>query len=313
MGYATIQRVPYLRDYEQALKLYEGVKPIRGRSPEIRPMGDRRDADTYHIRMNGEDVECVLYATPVITFKPDGDVVVFTNGYDTVSTNQFINQVIDVPAQSIRGRCVLSLNGKRYPMGNSHTMILRPNADAKSGRFDVVDAEVLKGYVLNRAKANNVRAKYKPFFTYMKSMLKIRKETFHNQWRDIHYDAVRMTHAEFAEHFEYKANSIAFEVSAYAQLTNKALIDYEGNIARFMELVQSSDVADFHKAFLCVALTAEKCWGYFNVRDDGFEVRVEKLKTTLDDIIMLRHANEVLDEVELEMGKLPNRKYIGWI
>jgi hypothetical protein len=313
MGYATIQRVPYLRDYEQALKLYEGVKPVRGRNPEVRPMGNRRDADTYHIRKNGDDVECVLYATPVVTFKPDGVVVIYTNGYDTASTNQFINQVVDIPAQHVRGTCVLTIGGKKYPLGDKHTLTLKINGDAQSGRFDVLDAEVLKGYVLNRAKANNVRARYEPFFTYMKTMTKIRREVTHNRYRNSDYHVVRIAHAEFAEHFEHKANSIAFNVEEYAQLTNKALIDYEKNIARFMELMQSSDVADFHKAFLCVALTAERCWGYFNVRDDGMEVRVDKLKATLDDIIMMRHADEVLDVVELAVGKLPNRKYMGWI
>jgi hypothetical protein len=313
MGYATIQRVPYLRDYEQALKLYEGVKPVRGRDPEIRPMGDRRDADTYHIRKNGDDVECVLYATPVVTFKPDGVVVIYTNGYDTASTNQFINQVVDFPAQHVRGVCVLTIGGKKYPLGDKHTLTLKANGDAQSGRFDVLDAEVLKGYVLNRAKANNVRERYKPFLTYVKTMTKIRREVTHNRYRNTDYHVVRITHAEFAEHFPLNANSISFDVSEYAQLTNKALNDYSQNNARFMELVQSSDVADFHKAFLCVVLTAEKCWGYFHVREEGMEARVDKLKATLDDIILMRHADEVLDVVELAVGKLPNRKYMGWV
>ena len=313
MGYATITRVPYLRDYEQALKLYEGVKPLRGRNPEVRPMGNRRDADTYSIRKNGDDVECVLYKTPVVTFKPDGVVVIYNNGYDTASTNQFINQVVDIPAQHVRGVCVLTIGGKKYPLGDKHTLTLKANGDAKSGRFDVLDAEVLKGYVLNRTKANIVRERYKPFLTYAKTMLKIRKETLRNEWREINYDAVRLTYAEFAEHFTHKADSISFDVGAYAQLIHKGLNDYEQNIARFMELVQSSEVSDFHKAFLCVAITAEKCWGYFHVREEGMEVRVDKFKTTLDDIIFMRHAEEVLDEVELAVGKLPNRKYMGWI
>lgn len=314
MGYATITRVPYLRDYAQALKLYEGVKPVRGRNPELRPMGSRRDADTYSIRKNGDDVECVLYKTPVVTFKPDGVVVIYTNGYDTTSTNQFINQVVDIPAQHVRGVCVLTINGKKYPLGDKHTLTLKPNGDAKSGHWDVMDAEVLKGYVLNRTKANIVRAKYKPFLTYVKSMLKIRKETLRNEWREIDYDVVRITHAEFAEHFPRKNNLVSFDVEAYTQLTTKGLNNYEENIGRFMELVQSSEVSDFHKAFICVALTSERCWGYFHVgEENGLQVRIGKFKTTLDDIIMMRHAEEVLDEVELPIGKLPNRKYMGWI
>jgi len=79
MGYATVQRVPRVHDYAQALRIHDNTKPLRGRSPEIKPLGARRDADTYHVRMNGEAVELVLYRTPVITFMPDDAVVLFVD------------------------------------------------------------------------------------------------------------------------------------------------------------------------------------------------------------------------------------------
>ena len=68
MGYATVMRVPRVMNYTDALARYEDAKPIRGRSPEVRPLGERRDVDTYQIRKNGEEIELVLYKTPVITF-----------------------------------------------------------------------------------------------------------------------------------------------------------------------------------------------------------------------------------------------------
>jgi hypothetical protein len=175
-----------------------------------------------------------------------------------------------------------------------------------------VDAEVLKGYVLNRAKANNVRAKYEPFFTYMNSMLKIRKEKEYNAYRQVTYEVVRMTRSEFREHFETHGNG-ALMIGEYSHLDRKGFNEHKTNIVRFMELVQSSDVADFHKAFLCVAITVNGSWGYFMVGDGGVEQRVSSLKDKADEIILMAHAEEVLDEVELPIGKLPNRKYMNWI
>ena len=53
-------RVPRVDNYEFAKRIYNNTKPLRGRAEEIRPLGNRRDADTYHIRMNGEAVELVF-------------------------------------------------------------------------------------------------------------------------------------------------------------------------------------------------------------------------------------------------------------
>jgi hypothetical protein len=89
MGYATVQRVPRVHSYAEALRIHSNTKPLRGRAEEIRPLGNRRDADTYWIRKHGDAIELVLYKTPVITFEPDGDVVLFVDSYNSVSTHQF--------------------------------------------------------------------------------------------------------------------------------------------------------------------------------------------------------------------------------
>ena len=311
MGYATITRVQRVENYRQAVELYERVKPMRGRAEDIRPMGDRRDADTYYIRPKGEDMECVLYKTPVITFKPDGDVVVFTNGYATVSTNQFIHQVLGIPSQHVRGVCVLTVGDKKYPIGGTNRITLR--ADVAT-QWKVMDAQVMKGHVLNRAKANSVRAKYKPFFDYLKAMLKVRKETITNKWTSVSYEGVRLNIPEFTEHFvTFGRTNDAFDFSDYLHLNRKGMNNYEENIERFMELVQSADTSDLHKAFLCVAVATQNVWGALSIDSDGLKVRTDAIKKIADDIILMLHAAEVLDEVELPLGKLPNRKYMGWM
>ncbi len=119
MGYATIRRVPRVLYYQEALKIHDSIKPLRGRAIEIRPLGNRRDADTYHIRKNGDAIELVLYKTPVITFMPDGDVVIFIDGYNSVSTHQFIDHVLNIRAQGARRTTVLTINGQKYTIADN--------------------------------------------------------------------------------------------------------------------------------------------------------------------------------------------------
>lgn len=311
MGYRTVMEVPSIRSYGRALTLMTQTKPIRGRSPEVIPLGKRRDVDTYYIRPNGEDIECVLYKTPVITFKPDGDVVVFPAGWNTASTNQFISRVLGIHAQQVNNTCVLTIGDRKYPLGGKHKLTLRANV---ATTWEVMDAEVLKGYVLDRAKANIVRAKYKPFFKYFKAMLKIRKETITNKWTYGSFEGVRISASEFTEHFEsFEGRDEVFAFEDYVHLNRKGMNNHEENVERFMELVQSEDALDFHKAFICVAVNALNLWGTLHIDSDGLKVRTDVMQKVIDHIILMRHAKEVLNEVELEIGKLPNRKYMVWM
>jgi hypothetical protein len=77
--------------------------------------------------------------------------------------------------------------------------------------------------------------------------------------------------------------------------------------------VQSEATSDFHKAFICVAVNALNLWGTLHIDSDGLKVRTDVMERTADNIILMLHAKEVLDEVELKIGKLPNRKYMGWV
>ena len=97
MGYQTVKSVPRTQTYEEALRIFEGITPIGGRNPGRRPLGQRRDCDTYWVRKNdNSDIEYMLYRTPVLTFKPDDSVVVWMGGWNSVSTRQFMSQVTDL-------------------------------------------------------------------------------------------------------------------------------------------------------------------------------------------------------------------------
>jgi hypothetical protein len=294
MGYATVQHVPPMRTYEKALSIYEEIKPMRGR-PDVRPLGQRRDADTYSIRLNAEgDVECVLYQTPVVTFKKDGDVVLYAGGWHTVATNQFIGQVLTINVNTSRGNTIVDVGGAggsaKYVISGNNKLTLRRGTRV-GHPWDVMDAQINHGYKLNKVAANNVRATYKEFSDYMNNICKLRVPS--------------------KEHdtFEFMRHELE-------PLNMKFYYTTDEGYGEIMELVQSKDTEKFHRAFLLLVLESLPHWYRQRViNDDTFIAKpnIKDMKDALRHVILRTHAKEVLERIELPQGKLPNPKYRDWI
>jgi len=295
MGYATVQHVPPMRTYTQALAIYNEIKPMRGR-PDVRPLGQRRDADTYSIRLNAEgDVECVLYNTAVVTYKKDGDVVLYAGGWHTVSTNQFVGQLLTINVGTSRGNTIVDVGGRgaseKFVIAGHNKLTLR-RSERVGHAWDVLDAQVNHGYRLDKVAANNVRARYKEFTDYMKNICKLRvlsKE----------YDTFEVVRHEFT--------SLGLGTFYYSSTDSYKAV---------MELVQSEDVEKYHEAFMRLVLESLPNWTRQRVlNDDNFTARpnVKDMRDTLKEVILRTHAKEVLEKIELPQGKLPNPKYRDWI
>jgi len=113
MGFSNTNGLPRIDSYEEAVRVYHNIKPIRG--TEIRPLGNRR-AKHYAIEVVGEDVVCKLYGHPVITFGRDeygrGMATVNMCGYDTVTTRGFISRILGTDCYSRKGKTYIEI-GKR--------------------------------------------------------------------------------------------------------------------------------------------------------------------------------------------------------
>ena len=207
MGYQTVMNVPRVTTYSEAKNLYESIKPIRGRSPEIRPLGNRRDADSYWVRMNGEDVEFVLYKSPVITYKPDGAVVLTPDTYSTVSTHQFFDRVLGVDARASRQVSVIGLLNKKGEVVNRYTVrgkdTLTLKLDALGNWSCIEGAKTQFAWHLNRQEATNVRLRYKEFITYFKGVVSLRTEEIHIQYYNDSLSGIRVSWHEVQVAFEY--------------------------------------------------------------------------------------------------------------
>lgn len=290
MGYATVRNIKRFWSYKEAKEWHDMTKPIRGRKPEIRPLGERRDVDTYSIRMNGDDVECVLYQTPVITFKPDDTVVVWMDKWNSVSTRQFIFQMLNIQANGSGNSTVLTLrNGEKHVLSASEKMTFHKDAQ---NRWVPTETRVLHGYKMDREKANIVKAAYKPFYTYVNSMIKLRMQSKE-------HTTINMTGAEML---------------AYAGDVKMYSFDDHGEVA--WELVQRGGAENYYGAFLRMCMCAVKNNWYANrlLNDEAYVTRIpiSNIKKVVNELVLRNNALSVLVSVPLPQGKVPDQKYGKW-
>lgn len=171
MGFNSTHRLPYLTTYAVAKKWHDQIKPIARLLPELRPLAKRRDKH-MRIRENAQgDIECVLYETPVVTFKQDDSVVITAGKWATSYTSAFIEGLLPrIIVNRTRGMLVLHVNrsDEKYPLRKDMSITMRRLENSK---WEVQQAEGVGAWTPNRTKANSVRAKYKEMLAYHKGLV----------------------------------------------------------------------------------------------------------------------------------------------
>lgn len=192
----AFRRLPTLRSYAEALKHHNTSTPIRGRAPELRPLArftaGRRDADRFSIRLRSNplqpdsppSVECVLYKTPVVTFHPNNTVTITTGTHyePSSSTATFIHNILPFcSASRTGGRIVLTARTEdaqflKHSIAKGEGMTFYLNLGDRYYNMTPVNPEPQTTIVMDRAAANNVRARYGEFYRYLKSAISLRTE-----------------------------------------------------------------------------------------------------------------------------------------
>jgi hypothetical protein len=348
MGYATMKRVPQVTDYGDAKQVHDTALPIRGRSPEVRPLGDRKNVDTYSVRMNGEDVEFVLYKTPVITYKANGEIVLRTDGWASVSSHQFIQQVLSIPAHGKNGSSILRLGNRYYTMTGDNTLTMGHEG---TGAWRVLEHETLYGYKASRKALTNVRSRYSEFRKYLGGFINLRQEervlhqgrAYERRFNVIRFgvqEAVNMFGVMDSTYNDAKAlnrekidcifgkpTKLYFfnPTETQKQDHRDAVRKYEENMKAFTNTIVNGQPEDVrHENFYrgAIALLVEGYrksrsthnneWVLHDYDMEGW-VNVNEWMPLVDEAILKYHAEEVLERVQLEVGKTPNPKYASWI
>jgi hypothetical protein len=319
MGYATVRRVAVVQDYARALKLHDDTKPLRGRSPEIRPLGNRRDADTYSIRKNGDAVELVLYKTPVITFEPNGEVVLFVDSYNSVSTHQFLSHVLGILAGGVRRTTVLVIGGNKYTLSGQEKLRLRKDED---GNWHVLNPTQQWSWRLDRKAVAEVRSKYGEFYKYLKGFVNLRTESItESTWNPRTFDGIHVQQSEFKSVFGSMTS-----VRSYAYMdkvgkqhlnwTNVRAEQYKASSNAFEVLIRPDQPEEgkhtnFYKAALLLIAKLEN--DAMDIRTDSVRVRSKHIVPLLDDVLFMMNAHQVLVRKALPQGKVSSGIYEHWM
>jgi hypothetical protein len=291
--------VPRLLDYAEAVAHEASIKPIRGRSVELKPIGDRRNQHKT-IRKNPDgSIACRLHSTDVVTFHEDGRIEVCWGGYVTQTTSSFISKLLGtstalqhshawIMAQHNGGNTTSTITGD-YAMHPTEPNILRRIEPVDKTRPWIRPAPLhfenpmpVITHRINRAGANRARKQYKAFKDYIVRTMRIRDEGFSTQ--------------EFGEVFGWVDEGRGLPRYPHlSQYTRQELL----------ELAKSEQNQDHYTLSLILAWEKRK----FSFSGGFFKQQLKAMLGGLDEYILREHRDECFDEVRVPAGEIQKDPY----
>lgn len=273
-------------DYAQAVKWFNDTPPIRGkgRNAGIKPLGHRNRLHFQIHKADDDSILCRLYDTDVVVFKPNGDIVVNPLNYVTMTTANFIGDVLGIRAFIHDRSLQISIHADRYRINNSIT--LRRD---EQGLLHVTEAD--KCYVLNinRKAKKDVLAKFKPFEEYVRTQMKIRdRGTFEVEEK-----------LALFEDLNADANSSAWSLDM--RLWNREVSEAVLKHKKLVELASSDDIGNWYLAIRWLAFS-QVAWS-------------STIHTSAESIIDALHTSvmaitpEVFKVIEVPAGMVKKNAY----
>ena len=305
-GHHRNSGITHMNDYATALKRWEDTKPIRGRTTDTRPLGHRRN-DHYLInRLPDGAVECVLFKTPVVTFYENGDVLIKHDGWNSVSTCNFIGEVLHIHSYIFNYKTCLGFGGKNYVVPTEGLTIRRNH----NWVYEPVNPTPVMGHAIDRTGANNVRLRYKPFTTYLSSMSRLKSGSDYPQSEMYRVFGVVNLDGKYAR------------PNMPADLSHEERNGWEDSVKDFFKLITDTNEEtrndSFYKALLQMvhSFGIEK-WGRGANEIEGYVLHEKKALSAFDDLIIGFHRSETVKEKMLPEGIVRKDSYAkyfrgGW-
>ena len=290
-GYSRNSGINWFRNYDDALHKYNSTTDIRGRTEEpMRPLGRRDSTDTYSIRKTGEGaIECVFYRTPVVTFKPDGDILVRDYGYATISTSAFIEEVLGIRAQLYDRSICIGIGGDtiRLPRGGEDTLTLRRSA---SGELYAVNPVQDMVHNLDRKESNKVRKQYADFMQYAVGMIKLKEGFFTSE--------------------ELKNNK------AVATLDSEWAKNFGEGVEAFFALLHDKTSGAYESRYIALTSLAHS-FGQYSYNNQGTRLTLPRFKKAMDTMLFGYYRDQVLVTTPVPVGEVNRDRYVkfyssGW-
>lgn len=265
--------------YEEALKRLNDTKPIAGNGVNagVKPLG-HRNKPQYQIRMRqDESIACRLWRTDVVVFDKDGTITIDPAGYSTISTANFIGEVLGVRAGQYDNRLIVSIGGSDYQADGLKLRCV----DAWDHRYEVIESKQEVIHNLDRKQMNALRKDTKEFRKFLAGLMKIKDYT--------------LTEEEIVEINTREVGKVG--LSAWREDTASIV----RRNTEFVELIKSGDAENWHRASMWLCSSAR-----YSSWDKKFDPR--RVITLLDDVLIALNPT-VLVPIVLEAGVIRRDSY----
>lgn len=202
LGWNTLRALPSLKTYKEASDWEKAVKPIRGRKPEVKPLGQRNQ--TYISIAREEDESIVLsYCEQVFArYRPNGDVLLYDHSYwNKASHNDMIGEITGLKTETFDRKMWVHIGNEKFyirpskrptwtwetaPDGVTQVRVMTPDTAPPENifrrekvegssyeRWVYVNPPTLTRHLVVRKEMTRVRKMYQPFVQYAEAMDKV--------------------------------------------------------------------------------------------------------------------------------------------
>tara|TARA_A100001037_G_scaffold282177_1_gene286553 strand:+ start:154 stop:1032 length:879 start_codon:yes stop_codon:yes gene_type:complete len=283
--YGGLTDMPQLRSYEQALKHYESIKPIRG-SNNLRPIcattNGRRKKHMQIIKRD-DAIACRLYDTDVLTFYKDGVVEYYSGGYISNSTHAFASSIFNhvhfCTKQSVT----------EVTIGYRKTYHVDPNQTFKMKRegdiWVAIDPPKNFEYYLKRKEYNAHRKPLKEFEAHCIRMAKLCDPKEKQSDRYSVWEGLSNSPNERGW----------FQRERYKELTNKDTESWGQLVPLILENARTRDVKWVEGEY---------------VRNNYFDT--QKIKEFINDMVKYAFADELFEQREVNKRTFNGNEKFVW-
>jgi hypothetical protein len=267
--------------YEEALHRLTNTRPIagNGRNAGIIPLG-HRNRTHFQIRMRqDESIACRLWRTDVVVFDKNGTITIDPAGYSTVSTANFIGEVLGVNATQYNNRLIVSVADGHY---QAEGLVLRNKVGGWTAQYEVLECKRDVVHNIDRKMMNGLRKDTQEFRKFLSGLMKIKDHT--------------LTEEELAE-VNIRDNGALSLISVWRHDVSVVTERH----TKFNEMVKSGDAENWHTAAMWLCASAR-----YSMWDKKFDPR--QVMALLDDISIALNPT-VLVAKTLDAGVIKRDAY----
>jgi len=163
-------RFPCMYRYEQAVAKEAEIKPLsKGNNKGDKPLAERA-RHWLTIRRHGENVVVRLHNTDVITYRPNGEIVIEQGGWNSATTHETVARILGTHIQQRHNIGWIYTSNGCFPLRKrGENVFLRED----NGGLYFVNPEYPVIHKLNLKVYNQVKRRYADFYEYAVNMTKL--------------------------------------------------------------------------------------------------------------------------------------------